>query len=114
MKNFTNLLGLISLLFIASCASTNEIVSDTTKRPPTGSVEVFKEERVPSKRFKEIAELSFLGPREEELRAQKYFIKRAKKFGGNGVIFSMVHEEKRGTFGLEAAWVFKGKVIVYE
>jgi hypothetical protein len=78
---------------------------------------------VPDHQFKEIAELSFLGPREDELRAQKFFMRRAEKLGGNGIIFTVVPAGERGAglfgangggFGISTAWVFKGKVIVYE
>jgi len=122
MKQISTLLELIALLVITSCASTNEIVSDSTARPPTTSVDVFKDGRMPDRHFKEVAELSFLGPREDELRAQKFFINRAQKLGGNGVIFTVVPAGEKGGglfgpngggFGISTAWVFKGKVIVY-
>jgi len=123
MKQISTLIGLTALLVITGCASTNEIVSDSTKRPPTTSVDVFKEGRTPDRKFKEIAELSFLGPREDELRAQKFFMGRAQKLGGNGIIFSVIPAGEKGGglfgpngggFGISTAWVFKGKVIVYE
>jgi len=113
------ILGLVALLVITGCASTDEVITDTTKRPPTTSVDIFKEGQVPDRHFKQIAELSFLGPREDELRAQKFFVERARKLGGNGIIFSVVlaGEKSSGTafgFNTSTAWVFRGKVIVYE
>ncbi len=123
MKQISALIGLAALLVITGCASTDEFVSDSTPRAPTMSVEVFKEGQMPDKKFKEIAELSFLGPREDELRAQKFFIGRAQELGGDGIIFSVVPAgekgggvfgPKGGGFGISTAWVFKGKVIVYE
>jgi len=42
---------------------------------------------MPDRKFKEIAEVSFLGPLEDQLHAQKRFITQAKQMGGNGVIF---------------------------
>jgi hypothetical protein len=123
MKRIATVVGLATLLFITGCASTNEIVSDTTKRQPTTSVEVFKEGRAPARQHKEIAELSFLGPREDELRAQKFFIKRAQKLGGNGIVFTVIPAGQKGGgmfgpngggFGISTAWVFKANVIVYE
>ena len=51
-----------------------------------------------------------------ELRAQKRFIGQAKKFGGNGVIFTITDSGPKGggTLFQTVAFVFKGKVIVYE
>lgn len=123
MKKIARLIALIAPLVVTSCASTNEIVSDSTVRPQTTSIEVFKEGRTPDRPYKEIAELSFLGPREDELRAQKFFIKRAERLGGNGIIFSVVPAGEKGGglfgpngggFGVSTAFVFKGRVIVYE
>ncbi len=123
MKQIITLFALTALLVITGCASTDEIISDSTKRPPTVSVEVFKEGRVPDKKFKDIAELSYLGPREDELRAQKFFIGRAQKLGGSGIIFSVVPAGQKGGglfgpngggFATSTAWVFKGKVVVFE
>jgi len=113
--NYFTLLGLTALI-VTGCASTNEIVTDSAKRPPTTSIEVFKDGRMPDRHFKEIAEVSFLGPREDELRAQKFFMRRGKSLGGNGIIFIIANAGQKG--GLTAfqttAFVFKGKVIVYE
>ena len=116
MKRFSTLLGLLTVLLITGCASTDEIVLDSTKRVPTTSVDVYKDGKMPDRKFKEIAELSFLGPREDELRAQRRFIGQAQKMGGNGVIFTVDGGSLKGggTLFQTVAYVFKGKVIVYE
>jgi hypothetical protein len=116
MKRFSTLLGLLTVLFITGCATTDEILLDSTKRAPTTSVEIYKDGTMPDRKFKEIAELSFLGPREDELRAQKRFIGQAKKMGGNGVIFTVSNGSLKGggTLFQTVAYVFKGKVIVFE
>jgi hypothetical protein len=71
---------------------------------------------LPDRKFKEIAELSFLGPREDELRAQRRFISQAKEMGGNGVILTVTDAGVKGggTLFQTVAFVFKGKIIVYE
>lgn len=116
MKRISTLLGLLTFLLFAGCASTDEIVIDSTKRTATASVDVYKEGKMPDRKHKEIAELSFLGPREAELRALKRFIDQAKKMGGNGVIFTISNGSLKGggTAFQTVAYVFKGTVIVYE
>jgi hypothetical protein len=123
MKTTIALLLTVPLLLVSGCVTADKIVMDSTPRPPTTSVDVFKDGRKPDRNFKEIAELSFLGPREEELRAQKRFILQAKELGGNGVLFSVVEAGQKGGgafgpsgggFGVSTAWVFKGTVIFYE
>src|SRR2546422_61422 len=90
MKPFSSLLILLLGLAVCGCASTGKVVYDEAKRPRT-SVEVFKDGRIPERKFKEIAELSFLGPRDEELRALNRFISDAKKMSGNGIVFTAVN-----------------------
>ena len=86
-------------------------------------MDIYKEGKMPDRKYKEIAELSFLGPREEELRAQKRFVAQARKMGGNGILLGVVPAGQKGGgafgasgggFGFSTAWVFTGKVIVYE
>ena len=71
---------------------------------------------MPDRKYKVIAELSYLGPREDELRAQRRFVGRAEQLGGNGVIFMISDGTVKGggTLFQTVAFVFKGKVIVYE
>ena len=119
MKTVTFLLSAFVIALASGCASTDQIILDSSKRPPTTSVEVFKDGESPNKSFKAIAELSFLGPREDELRAQKRFVAQAQKMGGNAVIFTVVEAGQKGGGGMwgfntSTAWVFKGKVVVYE
>jgi hypothetical protein len=107
---------LLAIAFLAGCASTNQIILDKTPRPPTTNVEVFKDNQQPDRRFKIIAELSYLGPREEELTAEAFFIKQSKALGGDGILFSVAQGgEKGGGLGpISTAWVFLAKVIVWQ
>jgi hypothetical protein len=119
MKLTNRLLALSLLILFAGCVTADKVVLDNTPRPPTTSVDVFKDGKVPDRKYKQIAELSFLGPREEELRAQKRFTGQAEKMGGNGILFDVVMAGQKGGgsmygFNSSTAWVFKGKVIVYE
>jgi len=108
-------LSIISSALLVGCASTDRIVLDNTKRSPTASVDVFKDGTMPNRENSTIAELSYLGPREEELKALTRFINDSKQLGGNGIIFSVVSAGIKGggTIFQTSAWVFKGKVIVY-
>ena len=116
MKKLSTLLGVLVVLFITGCATTDQVVLDSTKRTPTTSVDIYKDAKMPDRRFKEIAELSFLGPREDELRAQKRFTDQAKQMGGNGIIFRIEDTGQKAGFPAynTPIFVFKGKVIVYE
>ena len=114
MKPITAVALFIMALLIGGCASTDEVLLDSSKRAPTTSVDVFKEGKSPVCKYKEIAELTFLGHREEELRAQRRFVGQAKKMGGNGVIFQVVIAGDKGGIIQDTMWLFKGKVLVYE
>lgn len=109
--------SLVYFLFLLTfgCATADRIVYDNTVRTPTTEVYVYKDGESSNRKFKQIAELSFLGPREEELKAQKRFIRQAQKLGGNAILFSVVDGGSKGAAGaFSNSWVFKGKVIVYE
>ncbi|MDB6030192.1 MAG: hcpC 1 [Verrucomicrobiales bacterium] len=110
------LIILAAVAVLTGCATTDKVVLDSSKRSPTTAVDVFKGKVGPTTGFKSIAELSFLGPREDELKATSYFIDEAKKLGGNGILFSVDYAGIKGggTLFQTTAWVFKAKVIVYE
>jgi hypothetical protein len=105
-----------SLLLACGCVTADKMVLDSTPRPRTTAVDIYKDGKLPERNFKEIAELSFLGPREEELRAQKRFVRQAQELGGNGILFSIASGGYKGggTVFQTATWVFRAKVIVYE
>lgn len=116
MKAIQILLLSFAIITFAGCASTDKIVLDSTPRTPTASVEVFKDKQLPTRAYKTIAELSYLGPREDELKAQVRFMNDAKKMGGNGIIFYFDYAGVKGggTLFQTTAWVFHSKVFVYE
>lgn len=107
------------LLITAGCVTADKIVLDDTKRPETASVDIFKNGRIPERTYKDIAELSFLGPRQEEFKAQRRFVDQAKKLGGNGIIMMIDDAGISGggsMYGshVSSAWLFKARVIVYQ
>lgn len=91
----------------------DRVVYDNTKRQPTTRIDVYKDGRVPDRKYQEIAELLMPGHREDELMRQQQLVEQAKRIGGNGLIFFAQPAGGGNVFGI-AEWVFKGKVIVYE
>jgi type IV pilus biogenesis protein CpaD/CtpE len=107
---------LLAALLVTGCASTDKIILDTTKRKPTTTLQVFKDGEKPAKPFKEIAEQSFLGARQDEFKALRHFIEEAKQMGADAIIFVVpergnVHGD---AFGVSTSFVFKSTAIVYE
>jgi hypothetical protein len=72
MTRLEALIVLAAVVFINGCASTDTLILDKTKRAPTTSIDIFKDGRMPERKYQAIAELSFLGPRDDELRAQRH------------------------------------------
>ena len=110
---------LAATILLTGCATTDKVTYDTTVRPPTTQVDVFKGTETPPRAHKIISELSYLGPREEELKAQRFFVAQARKMGGQAIIFTVVPAGEKagglgGAFSMSTAWVFQAKVIVYE
>jgi len=101
---------------LVGCATTDKVVLDNTKRPATTKVDIFNDGKLPNRRFREIAELSYLGPREDEFTALKRFTNEAKSSGAEGIIFSIQNGGLRGggLAPISTSFIFKGKLIVYE
>ena len=117
------LMALLLTGLLIGCASTNEFRHDATVRPPTTDVAIFKNGEMPTQKSTIIAELTFLGPREDELRAQKRFIKRARALGGDALVFRIEGGDTKaggivgshgGGWGVSTAYVFKGIVMAYQ
>jgi len=93
---------------------------DSTKRPPTVSVDIYKTGEKPKRGYREIARMSFMGPREDELKAMRHFVGEGKKLGANGIILEPTEDGgMRGGFnmyggGFKTTFVFKASAIVYE
>src|ERR1700722_1118736 len=94
-------------ILLAGCATTNTVIFDSTKRAPTTEVDVYKDRKKPTRTYTEIAELSYLGPREEELTALKRFVTQSKSLGGNGLIMWTEYGGVKGggTLFQSTAWV---------
>lgn len=106
--------------FLIGCATTDRVVLDGVKRAPTRTVEVFKTGEKPTRTYKEIARLSFMGPREDEFKAMRHFVAEGKKLGANAIMLEPTEEGgMRGGFSsyggqFKTTFVFKAAAIVYE
>lgn len=113
----SSILSALLLCFVLVGCSTHDLAYDDVKRAPTKSVEVFREGMKPSKPYKEISELTYVGFVDEEPGAKQDLIKRAKKIGANGLIF-LPREDTGYQFNLGAksghGANFKAIAFVYE
>lgn len=114
-------LGLIALICVSvGCASVDQVVLDSTKRAPTTNVDLFRAGEKPLRSFKEIAQFSFTGQRQDELKSTRYFIETAKKLGANAVMLEPVEDGgMRGSFnayggGFKTLFLFKATALVYQ
>jgi hypothetical protein len=77
----------LGLILLAGCVTApNNTVFDATKRPPTNTVDIFRDGQKPQKSYTEIGELSqeyFAG---EDAVVMKGFVETAKKRGADGII----------------------------
>jgi hypothetical protein len=116
MKRLAFPLPLI-LVLLAGCASTDSVILDSSHRAPTTNVDVYKVGEKPKRAFKEIARLSFLGPREDEFKALRHFVSEAKKLGAGGILLEPTEDGgMRTVYGgrLTTTFVFKATAIAYE
>jgi hypothetical protein len=117
MKIISFLLLPATLALFTACES-DKVMLDSAKRAPTTSVEVFKDGATPSRTVKQIADLSWKGKVDQELTAEKKFIREAQAMGGNAVV--MVKANVTGTridwgrLSNETECLFKAKVYIYE
>lgn len=121
-KNSIVLLLVAGLL--AGCATTNRMGFDETKRSSKASVDIYNIDQMPSKQHKEIAALSFRGPRADQSKAFRYFVMEAKRLGADGIIIygpGEAYMKGRGLFGPGGGligfgpdFVFKASAIVYD
>jgi hypothetical protein len=113
------LLWTIALAFCFGCATNDQLIIDATKRAPTENIDLFVSGRTPNKPFQEIALLTYLGDPQDELEATRWFVKRARKLGANGVVVRGDEQFRRaavmGSYATASVnRVWKASAIVYE
>ncbi|MGZ5529831.1 MAG: hypothetical protein ACXWJB_14230 [Limisphaerales bacterium] len=94
----------------------DRVMYDNTHRTAKTTLDVYKDGKLPDKKYKEIGELLMPGHREDELMRQQQLMNEAKRLGGDGLIFMVQPAGMKGggTIFQVIEYVFKGKVIVYE
>ena len=126
MKSGNEILVAILLVawLTAGCAATQRTGFDEGKGAPKKSVDIYDIDQAPSKKHKEIAGFSFRGPREDQSKAFRYFIREAKRLRADGIIMHGPGDgymKGRGIFGPGGGligfgpdFVFTASAIVYD
>ena len=109
------LLALATMLSLSGCAGLDRAVYDSAKRPPTATVDIYQNDKVPDRHYKEVAAFMSYGMRDAEVSAQNKMIAEAKQIGANGIIFTVQPAGVQvGVLGAASKFAFKGIAIVYE
>ena len=96
--------------FVVGCASTDKLMTDTTKRQPTTNVQLLPS--APSdKDYKSIGVLQFLGAKEDELKAIKFLQKEAGKAGADAMFLQQ--EQFQKWVGFTPTIAVKYKAILF-
>ncbi|HEY5909575.1 MAG TPA: hypothetical protein VJA21_03115 [Verrucomicrobiae bacterium] len=110
------LLGALTLAtaLLVGCA-TSEVEYDSTKRSPTTQLDFFRDAQKPSRPYKEVALLTDDGALNEQGAIEAGIIKKAKRMGGDAVIFHPLVKSGGELKGF--SWVdnycYKATVVVY-
>lgn len=118
MNTIKPILATASLaLTLIGCATPQQVAYDEVKRPPTTSVDFFREGTKPTRQYKEIGEISVEDFGGEDANVTKQLIAKAKQLGGNGLI--MLPRKETGYAFVPFArsgnkYLWKAVVIVYE
>jgi hypothetical protein len=115
---------LLVAVLSAGCVTTSRTGFEETNRSPKKSVVIYNSNQLPAKKHKEIAALSFRGPRADQSKAYRYFVKEAKRLRADGLILYGPGEDYRkgrgilgpggGLIGFGPDFVFKASAIVYD
>ena len=112
----TLLLSLVAAFFVG-CASPDG-QHDSVKRKPATQIDTFRDGQKPTRAYKEIATLADDAREVEEPQIEAKMIQKAKRMGGNAIIFepkSRSGAEFTGFFStLSNTYLYKARVVVYE
>ncbi len=114
----SSVLGLAAVALITlalGCSNVKQLRTDSAKRVPTETVDIFMDGKLPTEPGKEIAVLSCQSYPHRQLGVLSDLVAQAKRLGGNAII---VTSEQTGfsadLFGTAQRVLYRAKVIVYE
>ncbi len=107
MNKILKTVVLITLLFAQGCASTDKMVLDNTKRPPTENVQLIESKEVADK-SSQFAVIEFIGSKEDEFKAIRYLTKEAKKMGATKMLITQESFQKWVGFTPTVAVKYQG------
>jgi hypothetical protein len=105
---------IVVLLF--GCASP-DVRYDSTKRAPTTHIDIFRDGAKPDRAFKEISTLVDDAREVEEPQVEANMIKKAKRMGGNAILFqpkTINGSELTGLATWSRTYLYKARIVVYE
>ena len=106
-----NLFYISLLALMVGCASTDKLMTDTTKRQPTANVQLLSS-APGEKEYKPIGVLQFLGAKEDELKAIKFLQKEASKAGAEAMYLDQEQFQKWVGFTPTIAVKYKAFLFV--
>jgi len=101
-------------LFLVGCQPSARY--DTTKRPATADIDIFREGQKPTRAYKEIGVVTDDGRAVEQPTIEAKMIKKANRMGGNAVILHVPVRSGTEMAGFSAVdtFLYKATVIVYQ
>jgi hypothetical protein len=108
------LLLLVPILFCA--CGTTQVRYDSVKRSPTKSVDVYRNAQTPSRAYKVIGMLADDGRMEEKDYLEGKFTRKARRMGGNGLLFVPFEQTSKAPEGWEIydTYAYKAYVVTYD
>lgn len=111
-----SLFALFIAFILVGCQSS--ATYDGPKQARTDRVDIFRDGAKPDRKYRELGMIADDGRKEEQPGIEAKMIKKAKRMGGNAIIFLPLEqsgEELRPFFaGIAAAYVYKAIVVAYE
>ena len=111
INNMRILIHICILASVVGCASTDSLVTDTTKRTATMNVQILSS-KPKDEAYKQIGIIQFLGPKEDELKATKYLQKEARKAGADAMFLEQEEFQKWVAFIPTTAVKYKAHLFV--
>jgi hypothetical protein len=111
-----SLLPLLLFPLLYCGCGTTQVRYDSVKRPATKNVDVFQSAQSPPRPYKVIGMLADDGRMEEKSYLEGKFARKAKRMGGNGLLFAPFEQTSHAPEGWEMydTYGYKAYVISYD